>query len=225
MSDPALVLRDPTPLLERTLAEWGGQAPLWLFAYGSLLWKREFEAAERRPALVHGWHRAFRMRSRVNRGTASQPGLVFALMPGGACRGAVYRLPQAESAASLRALWDREMPTGVYEPRWLPCRTPQGPVRALAFTLDRSSPAHTGRLDDTRLLQILSQARGRFGSTLDYLIQTEAGLRAHGIRDREIQRLVCLARRHGLVTAEPCTEAPDASTTFPSLPPEGLNRP
>ena len=50
------------------------------------------------------------------------------------------------------------MPTGVYDPRWLPCRTPQGTVRALAFTLDRASPAHTGALSDEQLLDILRHA-------------------------------------------------------------------
>lgn len=191
--------RDPQALLDRTLAEWGGHRPLWLFAYASLLWKREFEVAEHRPARVAGWHRAFRMRSRVNRGTPDNPGLVFALMAGGSCCGGVYRLPPDQAEASLRQLWLREMPTGVYEPRWLACRTPQGTVHALAFTLDRRHPAHTGRLDDDRLLAILRQAQGRYGSTLDYLLRTAAQLHQLGIQDREIQRMVHLARRHGLV--------------------------
>lgn len=194
--------RDPQALLARTLAEWGGHRPLWLFAYASLLWKREFDVAEHRPARVAGWHRAFRMRSRVNRGTPDNPGLVFALMAGGSCCGGVYRLPPDQAETSLRQLWLREMPTGVYEPRWLACRTPQGTVHALAFTLDRRHPAHTGQLDDDRLLAILRQAQGRYGSTLDYLLRTAAQLHQLGIRDREIQRMVHLARRHGLVHPE-----------------------
>ncbi len=86
------------------------------------------------------------------------------------------------------------MPTGVYDPRWLPCRTPQGPVQALAFTLSRRSPSHTGRIADDEMLDILRHARGRYGSTLDYLLETAAALRRCGIRDREIERLVALAR-------------------------------
>lgn len=199
MSHAELQLRDPAPLLERTLQEWGGNTqPLWLFAYGSLLWKREFSVVEHRPARVQGWHRAFRMRSRVNRGSPEHPGLVFALMPGGACKGAVFRLPAAQAESILRTLWLREMPTGVYDPRWLRCTTTTGPVRALAFTLARHSPSHTGPLDDTQMLHILRHAQGRYGSTLDYLLQTAQALRAQGIADQEVRRIELLARRHGL---------------------------
>ena len=90
------------------------------------------------------------------------------------------------------------MPTGVYDPRWLRCDTAQGEVTALGFTLSRRSPNFTGRLDDAQLLHILRHARGRYGTTLDYLLQTAAALHAHRMVDRETLRLVRLARRHGL---------------------------
>ena len=134
------------------------------------------------------------MRSRINRGTPERPGLVFALVSGGSCRGVVYRIGRARAERELERLWAREMPTGVYDPRWLPCRTPHGTVRALAFTLDRASPAHTGEIADAELLDILRHARGRYGSTMEYLLETAASLRARGISDREIERLERLAR-------------------------------
>jgi glutathione-specific gamma-glutamylcyclotransferase len=190
--------RDPQALLARTRREWGGRADLWVFGYASLLWRPEFDFDEHRPALVRGWHRALRMASRINRGTPEVPGLVLALLPGGSCHGAVYRVPRAAAAATLDALWAREMPTGVYDPRWLVCRTAHGEVRALAFTLSRKSPQHTGRLDDARLLDILRHSRGRYGTTLDYLLATARCLAERGVRDREIERLVALSRRHGL---------------------------
>jgi glutathione-specific gamma-glutamylcyclotransferase len=180
---------------------WGPRHPLWVFGYASLIWRPEFAADEQHGALVHGWHRALRMRSRINRGTPEQPGLVFALLPGGACRGEVYRLPAARAEAELERLWQREMPTGVYTPRWLPCRTPQGVVPALAFTLRRCSDAYLGRLPDAEVLHILRHARGRYGSTLEYLVLTAQALRQRGIVDREIERLMALARHAGLAGA------------------------
>ena len=191
-------LRDPQALLTRTRSEWGGHADLWVFGYASLLWRPEFEFKEHRAAHVLGWHRALRMASRVNRGTPERPGLVFALLPGGSCHGAVYRIARNRAAGELERLWRREMPTGVYDPRWLDCRTPDGPVQALAFTLSRRSPQHTGRVPDARLLEILRHSRGRYGTTLDYLLQTARALHERGLRDREIERLVALARRHRL---------------------------
>lgn len=191
-------LRDPQALLARTRHEWGGRGDLWVFGYASLLWRPEFEAVEHRPAQVHGWHRAMRMASRINRGTPERPGLVFALMPGGSCHGTVYRIARSRATDELDRLWQREMPTGVYDPRWLACRTPRGIVQALAFTLSRRSPQHTGRLSDAQLLEILRYSRGRFGTTLEYLLETARALHERGVRDREVERMVALARRHRL---------------------------
>jgi cation transport protein ChaC len=82
------------------------------------------------------------MWSRVNRGTPECPGLVFALLSGGSCQGAVLRVPQQDGEGVLHKLWEREMVTGVYDPRWLHCRTGHRPVRALGFTLSRKPQLH-----------------------------------------------------------------------------------
>jgi cation transport protein ChaC len=196
---PLIGARDPAALLARAMQAWGGRDDLWVFGYASLIWRPEFDFAERRAAVVHGWHRTLQMRSRVNRGTPEFPGLVCALVRGGSCRGVAYRIECARGAAELERLWLREMPTGVYDPKWLRCRTPQGPVTALAFTLSRNSPSHTGPLEDAQLVEILRSARGRYGSTLAYLVDTAHSLRHCGIHDRDLERLVALARRHALM--------------------------
>ena len=202
MSSPYadLHVRDPEPMLDEAMRAWGGEGDLWVFGYASLIWRPEFDSVEARPAVVHGWHRALQMRSRVNRGSPECPGLVFALVSGGSCRGMVYRIERAEVPEQMQRLWRREMPTGVYDPKWLSCRTTQGRVNALAFTLSRSSPAHTGTIPDARMLEILRCAVGRYGSTLDYLVETANSLRGCGIRDADVERLVGLARRHALTT-------------------------
>lgn len=191
-------LRDPAALLAQTWRQWDRRNDLWVFGYASLIWRPEFQADEQRPARVWGYHRSFRMRSRINRGTPAVPGLVFALLTGGSCRGMVYRITHHRAEQELERLWAREMPTGVYDPRWLPCATAAGPVTALAFTLQRSSPSYTGAIDDVQMLRILRTASGRYGTTLEYLLETSQGLRQQGIHDREIERLAAMARRHGL---------------------------
>lgn len=186
--------RDPAAMLQATLAQWGGHEDLWLFGYGSLIWRPDFDYAECRPASVHGWHRALKMWSRRNRGTPECPGLVFALLPGGSCRGMAYRVTRAQVPQMLPPLWQREMALGVYDPRWLPCRTPQGTVRALAFTLPRNSPNHTGVLPDDEVRRIFEQASGIYGSTRDYAEATHAELQRLGIHDRALARLIALTR-------------------------------
>lgn len=186
--------RDPAAMLERTLQEWGGHGDLWIFGYASLIWRPDFDFAERLPAHVPGWHRALQMWSRTNRGTPEQPGLVFALLSGGSCKGVAYRVPHARAEATLRNLWPREMPNGVYDPRWLHCRTPAGPVSTLAFTLSRKSPSYTGELDAAQYRRIFASARGRYGKAVDYARQTHESLLAHGIRDRALEALLKFAQ-------------------------------
>jgi len=183
-------VRDPLPMLRATLDEWGGHDDLWIFGYASLIWRPDFDFEERRPALVRGWHRALRMWSRINRGTPDVPGLVFALLTGGSCHGVVFRVRRAQVRAVLQTLWEREMPTGVYDPRWLLCTTSHGPVSALAFTLSRHSPNFAGTLSPAQYRHIFTHARGRYGTAQDYARQTYEALRAHGIRDRALEALL-----------------------------------
>lgn len=179
-------------MLATVLAQWGGHADLWLFGYASLIWRPDFEFEERQPARVQGWHRALRMWSRINRGTPDCPGLVFALLSGGSCHGVAFRVRRQLAPEVLTALWEREMPSAVYDPRWLRCETPHGPVPALAFTLSRRSPSYTGALSPAQYRQIFAQAHGRYGSTHDYVRQTFDSLQAHGIRDRKLETLLGL---------------------------------
>lgn len=183
-------------MLEKALSEWGGQEDLWVFGYGSLIWRPDFDYAERRPALVHGWHRALKMWSRINRGTPERPGLVFGLLTGGCCRGVVFRIPRDRGGETLARLWAREMATAVYDPRWLHAQTPGGPVRALAFTLSRRSPSHTGELSEEEYRAIFALATGVYGTTFDYAHRTLEELRRHDIRDRNLERLLRLIQRH-----------------------------
>jgi glutathione-specific gamma-glutamylcyclotransferase len=192
--DPAL--RNGAQMMSDTLDQWRRQGPrpdLWVFGYASLVWRPEFEAAEQRPARVHGYHRCLHMWSRVNRGSPEQPGLVFALMAGGSCAGLALRVPHEQVEMVFPVLWAREMPNPVYDPKWLHCQTERGPVRALAFTLSRRSPNYTGELSAERYREIFALSRGRYGTTLDYARQTLHGLREHGIEDHALARLLHLA--------------------------------
>lgn len=192
MSEVAKPHRDPAVMLEQSLAEWGGQDDLWIFGYGSLIWRPDFDFLERRAARVHGWHRALKMWSRINRGTPERPGLVFGLLTGGCCRGVVFRIAREHGGETLARLWKREMSTAVYDPRWLMAQTDAGPVRALAFTLSRRSPSHTGELSEEEYRAIFALASGIYGTTLDYAHRTLEELRRHDIRDRNLEKLLRL---------------------------------
>lgn len=191
------IIRNPQAMLDAVTREWGGQGDLWIFAYASLIWRPEFEFTESRFATVRGYHRALKMWSRVNRGTPECPGLVFGLLPGGSCKGMVFKIAQQQVASTLPVLWEREMPNGVYDPKWLQCQTTAHDqtqsVKALAFTLSKRSPNHTGVLSEDIYRQIFSNARGRYGTTLDYAQLTYDKLKELGIDDKALGKLLRLA--------------------------------
>ena len=187
----------PDALLARVRQEWRAQktnfgGDLWVFGYASLIWRPEFDFSERRAARVHGWHRALQMWSTINRGSPECPGLVFALLSGGSCQGVVFRIPKARATQALDDLWFREMPGDVYETRWLKCHTDRGVVPALAYTLPRTNPSFCGALSPTQYRQIFSQARGRYGTTLDYAQRTYDSLLAEGIHDHALEKILKL---------------------------------
>lgn len=95
---------DYLALADDLLAHRPTSGSLWVFAYGSLLWKPAFEFTEERPAVAPGWHRAFRLKLNRWRGTPDRPGLMLVLDLGGRCRGMVQRLPDRNIRDTLIAL-------------------------------------------------------------------------------------------------------------------------
>src|SRR3954452_17936771 len=89
-------------------------ADLWVFGYGSLMWRPGFPFLERQHGLLSGYHRALCVLSHVHRGTPERPGLVLGLDFGGACRGVAYRVGANKRAEGIAYLRGREQVTSVY---------------------------------------------------------------------------------------------------------------
>lgn len=160
--------------------------PVWIFAYGSLLWDPEFRDAAAEPALLRGYHRSFCLYSYDYRGTPGRPGLTLGLDRGGSCHGMVMRLP----VEALDRVWVREMSgRRVYETRLLQARTASGMRRALAFVVLRNCPDYAGVLQLDEAAHIILGAAGRRGTCRDYLESTLRHLEQRGIVDRPLRRL------------------------------------
>ena len=147
------------------VGEWQGK-DVWVFAYGSLLWNPAFEAAEQLPAVLPGWHRAFCIRLTRFRGTPEHPGLMMSLVPGGSCRGALYRIAGDQVIDDLRKLWRREMTVKPPNtpPRWVVAKAGCTAVRAIVFAADRKGANFVAGLTDERIASVLCNAVGHWGS-------------------------------------------------------------
>jgi cation transport protein ChaC len=172
---------------------------LWVFGYGSLIWRPGFAHAGCHPARLSGFHRRFCLWSHRYRGTPDAPGLVLGLDRGGACRGVLFRVPGAEAAAVLRYLDDRELPDGaevVYHRRVLPVRRldapGQEPVPAVTYVANRDCRLYVRGLDTAAAAAAIGRGVGQMGANRDYLLNTIAHLAEMGVRDAGLARIAAL---------------------------------
>lgn len=174
-----------------------GDEPLWVFAYGSLIWKPEFDAIDHKRATAFGWHRSFCMKMTRWRGSPEQPGLMMALERGGRCDGVIYRLPDEDRPRHVRRMLEREIRfrENIGMARWIRVRTPTTTKRVLVFWAGPSGERILSRLPLENVAQILARACGPAGSCAEYLFNTVMHLEEYGIHDRRLWRLQELVAR------------------------------
>ncbi len=170
---------------------------LWVFGYGSLMWRPGFAYAERQRATLTGYRRCFCIYSVHHRGTPRRPGLVLGLDRGGRCDGVVYRIAEGEASAVLAYLREREQINGVYRQTRVGLTLPDGiggdMVDAVTFIAEPAHPSYAGRLSVHVQARLIRAAAGRSGPNLDYLASTLEHLAELGIRERELERVSVLA--------------------------------
>jgi cation transport protein ChaC len=172
---------------------------LWVFGYGSLMWRPGFAHVERAPARLIGLHRSLCVYSFVHRGTPERPGLVLGLDRGGACRGIAYRVGRALRGQTIAYLRGREQVTMVYREAWRDVFLAGGPerrARALVYIVDRGHPQYAGRLDLEKQLHFVRQGHGSSGANPDYVLATVAEIEAQGIRDKDLHLLAERLKGH-----------------------------
>jgi cation transport protein ChaC len=185
---------DYDELLTTLLASRPPASPVWVFAYGSLLWNPGFAPVEELPGRLIGWHRSFSFSQKRFRGTPDCPGLMLALDRGGECGGLLLRFDDDTLERELHRLLRREMTLKPlnHSPRWVRVRTLHGTVTAFTFVSNRLSPSYVGKLSPERVADVLAVACGHAGSGAAYLFETVTRLRAIGIEDRGLWQLQSL---------------------------------
>jgi glutathione-specific gamma-glutamylcyclotransferase len=170
---------------------------LWVFGYGSLMWRPGFEFIEQMPARLIGEHRALCVYSFDHRGTPEKPGLVLGLDRGGACRGIAFRVAATQRDEVIDYLRSREQTTRVYREVmrsvWLENEARER-VSALAYVVDRGHVQYAGRLSLREQLRYVQQGHGRSGNNRDYVLETVRSIEAQGFRDAPLHQLALLLR-------------------------------
>ena len=169
---------------------------VWIFGYGSLIWNPGFRHDEARDAQLTGYHRRLCVESKVYRGTPEVPGMVLGLDKGGSCRGRVFHITPSDLDTELLEVWEREMFDESYLPAWVSAETPQGPVEAIAFVVNRDTDLYVPERSLDAITAVVVQAAGERGTCEEYLRNTVEVLRHHELPDPELEQILASVEAH-----------------------------
>lgn len=174
-------------------------AELWVFGYGSLMWRPGFAFEASAPGLLKGAHRALCVYSIFHRGTKEQPGLVLGLDRGGACRGVAYKIAAGAEEATVAYLREREQITEVYVEAYRKVALLDGSARsvsALTYLVDRTHGQYAGDLSLDEQLNVVRGGKGQSGENVEYVLNTVRHLEDEGVHDPLLAALAARLAQH-----------------------------
>jgi glutathione-specific gamma-glutamylcyclotransferase len=169
---------------------------LWVFAYGSLIFRPAFEYVERRRAFVSGWARRFWQGSPDHRGTPELPGRVVTLVADERawCGGSAFRVDRARADEILAALDVREQ-AGFERhrlPLWSAPHDAAPFAHGLTYVASTGNPHFLGPLDEPQIAAWIARSRGPSGPNADYARRLRDALRELDVDDEHVEAVVGL---------------------------------
>lgn len=165
---------------------------MWIFGYGSLIWRPDFPFEEAHAALLQGWERVFHQASPDHRGTPDRPGRVVTLRRASSshCWGRAFRVAERERAHTLAELDIREK--GGYERHAIEVLLRDGRgghVAALTYIANPDNPHHLGAAETEAMVAQIGDAQGPSGTNRDYVSRLHQSLEHLGVEDAGVARL------------------------------------
>lgn len=158
---------------------------VWLFAYGSLIFRPDFEFVERRRAVLHGRSRRFYQGSTDHRGVPGAPGRVVTLVPGGVCVGVAYRVAPPDRGRVLGYLDVREQ--GGYARESVRVRAERDDLDAITYVATPENPEWLGPAELDEIVRVVSRSVGPSGTNRDYALALADALRALDAGDEHVE--------------------------------------
>lgn len=173
--------------------------PLWIFGYGSLIWRPSFAFVERRGAVLGGWARRLWQGSTDHRGVPGAPGRVVTLVreEDARCWGVAYRIADADVDHVVAHLDDREQ--GGYARHQVALETEEGPLSAVVYVAEASNPEYLGPASLSAIVATVAGASGPSGRNDEYVLRLATALHDAGETDDhifEVEAALLGGRRH-----------------------------
>ncbi|KAF1040307.1 MAG: Glutathione-specific gamma-glutamylcyclotransferase [Herbaspirillum frisingense] len=190
-----------TVAINRQMSHFDSHASVWLFGYGSIIFKADFPYLERRPAHITGWARRFWQGSHDHRGTAEAPGRVVTLVPqaDAVCAGMAYlitpevfaHLDHREKNGYLRLVTQIDFGDGEK-------------AEGLIYIASEENAAFAGPASELDIARQIARAAGPSGRNSEYLLMLAQALRELGTEDAHVfeieKHLLQLEREAGVVS-------------------------
>lgn len=171
---------------------------VWVFGYGSLIWRPGIAFRERRVARVRGWKRRFWQGSHDHRGVPHAPGRVVTLIPDprASCEGMAYLIDGAVAKATFAGLDYREK--NGYERHDVRLEFRDGAAcDGVVYIAPIGNHAYLGPAPDAEMVEQIRNSAGPSGANIEYLQELAAVLRELEIDDHHVFRLERLALAAG----------------------------
>jgi cation transport protein ChaC len=175
---------------------------VWVFGYGSLIWRPAMAYVARRAGRIEGWARRFWQASTDHRGTAEAPGRVLTLVESDrAVWGMAYAIaraawPNTEAALELR---EQQGYARLTIDLGLAAGEHAGPVvetvAGLLYVATPANPYFIGPEPLEVTADVVRRSRGPSGSNVDYVLELDRTLTAMGAADPDVSALAAHLRR------------------------------
>lgn len=163
---------------------------LWVFGYGSLMWRPGFDFVESRRARLHGYHRSLCIYSHIYRGTRENPGLVLGLDEGGFCDGVAFRVADSERQKVVDYLREREQVNNVYLEKMQPIEFADGvQADAIVYVADCGHEQYAASISEQAAAVIVANASGEAGPNHEYVSSTLQHLQQMGVADEGLENV------------------------------------
>lgn len=169
---------------------------MWIFGYGSLIFRPGFPTRGYIDGYIRGYSRRFWQASTDHRGVPERPGQVVTLVdaPEAICWGRAWQVAEDELDAVLDGLDEREK--GGYERRQVDVYGQDHDLLAHAtvYIASPENPQFRADLCLEEIAAIIAVAEGPSGRNADYLFRLAEALRQMGAQDLHVFELENLVR-------------------------------
>jgi len=166
---------------------------LWVYGYGSIIWRPDIRYVADYRATLGGWSRRFWQGSHDHRGSIERPGRVLTLVPdvGEQCVGRVFGINNNDIGPTLEDLDFREK--NGYERQMVTVHTKErGSLNALTYIAKSGNPAWLGQATDEAIAEQIYHSHGHSGSNREYVLSISSALEKDGIDDAHIKLIASL---------------------------------